>query len=212
MILAATETKKTLKAILFGLVSLTVYLGLLTSVFTGSVFAAAIFECKDGTDIDITVDIDTTRTQIIERGRSLCGDKGFEPSNDKLDAVEKVIEDCKTGKEPKSCIEAWNRGGVTTYTVTNDCEGPIRANVPKGEPGHCGILNYFVIFINVLSALAGVVIVGSIVGGGIQYSMAGSDPQKVQAAKNRIRNAIIALLFFLFGYGLLNYLVPGGVL
>jgi archaellum component FlaF (FlaF/FlaG flagellin family) len=60
--------------------------------------------------------------------------------------------------------------------------------------------------------VAGIVIVGSIIVGGIQYSSAGSDPQKVQAAKNRIKGAVIALLLFLFGYSLLNFLVPGGVL
>lgn len=102
----------------------------------------------------------------------------------------------------------WTAGRCHTYEAqtTNDCQ-ELRV-----DANNCGIMRYLKIFINVLSALAGVVIVGSIVGGGIQYSMAGSDPQKVQAAKARIRNAIIALLFFLFGYGLLNYLVPGGVL
>lgn len=77
---------------------------------------------------------------------------------------------------------------------------------------NCGIVRYIALFINVLSGLAGIVIVGSIVYGGIQYSMAGSDAQKVSAAKARIRNANIALLFFLFGYAFLNYIVPGGVL
>lgn len=102
--------------------------------------------------------------------------------------------------------------------------GPVGAPVYAAEPEYkandcetvdkdnCGIIEYLVIFINVLSALAGVVIAASIAYGGIQYSMAGSDPQKVSAAKARIRNAIIALLFFIFGYGFLNFLVPGGLL
>lgn len=77
---------------------------------------------------------------------------------------------------------------------------------------NCGIIGYITLFIQVLSGLAGVVIAGSIIYGGIQYSAAGSDPQKVSAAKARIRNAIIALVFFVFGLGFLNWLVPGGVL
>lgn len=92
-----------------------------------------------------------------------------------------------------------------TYTP-NDCnEQPVNKN-------NCGIVRYIVIFIQLLSGIASVVIVASIIYGGIQYSMAGSDPQKTASAKDRIRNAIIALVFFIFGFALLNFLVPGGVL
>lgn len=90
---------------------------------------------------------------------------------------------------------------------SNDCNDSGGVNSEN-----CGIIAYIVIFINVLSVLAGIIITASIAYGGIQYSMSGSDPQKVSAAKERIRNAIIALVLFIFGYALLNYLVPGGVL
>ncbi len=106
----------------------------------------------------------------------------------------------------------------TPQFVKSDCQGQNISGgqpeeLPDGEknPDHCGILDFLVIFINILSALIGIVIVGSIIYGGIQYSTAGSDPQKVSAAKNRIRNAIIAFIFFLFSYTILNFLVPGGV-
>lgn len=91
-------------------------------------------------------------------------------------------------------------------TADTDCEG--------GSPdsSNCKIIEYLVTFINILSVLAGIVIAGSIAYGGIQYSMSAADPQKVSAAKERIRNAIIALVFFIFGYAILNYLVPGGLL
>ncbi|MDQ3123966.1 MAG: hypothetical protein M3Q14_04780 [bacterium] len=95
----------------------------------------------------------------------------------------------------------------------SDCNGTdIRAGLDESDPNHCGILDYLVLFINVLSGIVGVVVVGSIIVSGIQYSSAGSDPQKISAAKDRIRNAIIALAFFIFMYALLNYLVPGGVI
>lgn len=115
------------------------------------------------------------------------------------------------------CDVTGRSSGNGDDVLKNDCSGDnIRAGeerISEDDPGnHCGILDYLVTFINVLSGLAGVVIVASIVMGGIQYSSAGSDASKVSAAKGRIRNAIIALLLFLFGYGILNYLVPGGVL
>ncbi len=65
--------------------------------------------------------------------------------------------------------------------------------------------------INFLSAIAGIIVVGSIVWGAIQYTTAGSDPQKVSAAKNRIFNAVIALMAYIFIFSFLQWLVPGGI-
>ena len=96
--------------------------------------------------------------------------------------------------------------------VKNDCNGPDnKAGESEDSENHCGILDYLILFINVLSALVGVVVVGSIIYGGIQYSMAGGDPQKVAGAKKRILNAVVALFFFIFTYAILQYLVPGGI-
>jgi hypothetical protein len=115
----------------------------------------------------------------------------------------------KTVDSSGRCAFVESKPTAAPKYVEGDCQtGP---NESLNE-GNCGIIRYLVIIINLLSALVGVVIVGSIIWAGIQYSMAGSDPQKVSAAKDRIRNALIALFFFLFMYGLLNYLVPGGVL
>ncbi len=65
--------------------------------------------------------------------------------------------------------------------------------------------------INALSALVGIVIVISIIMGGIQYAASGGDPQKVSAGKERILNAIVAFFVFIFLYAFLQYIVPGGV-
>ena len=74
------------------------------------------------------------------------------------------------------------------------------------------ISNYIQPFINFLAAFVGVAVVISIVIGGIQYGSSGGDPQKVTAAKSRIRNSIIALITFVFLLSLLNFLIPGGLL
>lgn len=65
--------------------------------------------------------------------------------------------------------------------------------------------------VRLLSAAVGVVVVLMIVVGGVQYSSAGSDPQKVAEARKKITNAIVALLTYIFLFALLNWLVPGGV-
>lgn len=124
------------------------------------------------------------------------------------DAPPAEKEDCKNRwkVEKISGDESNNANTDAPLYEPNDCE----TDSPSAE--NCGIIGYLVLFINVLSALAGIIIVGSIIYAGIQYSMSGSDPQKVSAAKDRIRNAIIALIFFIFGYAIINYLIPGGVL
>jgi hypothetical protein len=63
----------------------------------------------------------------------------------------------------------------------------------------------------VLSALVALVIIGSLIVAGIQYSAAGSNAQAVSAAKTRIINAFIALAAFIAIFAFLQWLVPGGV-
>lgn len=63
-----------------------------------------------------------------------------------------------------------------------------------------------------LSAAVGLAVTIGIISGGLRYAAAGDDPQKVSAAKQQIRSAIIALLAFLFLFAALQWLIPGGVL
>lgn len=71
--------------------------------------------------------------------------------------------------------------------------------------------NYLTPFINFLSASVGVIVVISIIIGAIQYSSAGGEAQKVAAARNRIKNAILALIVFLFLYAILQWVLPTGI-
>lgn len=65
--------------------------------------------------------------------------------------------------------------------------------------------------VNVLAGLVGVVVVGTIILGGVQYAMAGDKAEAVSAAKQRIINGLIALFAFIFIFAFLQWLVPGGV-
>lgn len=76
---------------------------------------------------------------------------------------------------------------------------------------NCGITRYLNMFVNILTGLVGVAIVGSIIVGGIQYSMSAGDAQAVGAAKKRISNALLALLIYSFTFAFLQWIVPGGV-
>jgi hypothetical protein len=57
----------------------------------------------------------------------------------------------------------------------------------------------------------GIVVVALIIVGGIQYITSGGVPQRIEAARKRIINAITALVLFIFMYALLQWLIPGGI-
>lgn len=65
--------------------------------------------------------------------------------------------------------------------------------------------------VNFLSAGVAIVIAGSIIVAGIQYTMAGNQPQVLTSARNRIINAVIALFAFLLIFAFLQWVIPGGV-
>lgn len=67
------------------------------------------------------------------------------------------------------------------------------------------------IIVGFLSGLVGVVVVGVIIMGGIQYAMAGDKADAVSAAKKRIINGVTALVAFLFIFAFLQWLIPGGI-
>lgn len=75
----------------------------------------------------------------------------------------------------------------------------------EGNP----ILDMTFAIIRVLSDGVGIVIIGSIIVAGIQYSTSQGDPNASAQAMNRIRSALIALLIFVFAYAILNYVLPG---
>jgi hypothetical protein len=67
------------------------------------------------------------------------------------------------------------------------------------------------LIVNFLSAGVGIVVTGVILVGGIQYIAAGDNPNALTAARQRITNGLIALFVFLFIYGFLQWLIPGGI-
>ncbi len=98
---------------------------------------------------------------------------------------------------------------IQTYLASAYPAVYLAATSPEMQEIFDKYINPFVAF---LSAIAGIVIVISIIVGGVQYSAAGADPGKVAAAKQRITNAIISLLCLIFLFAFLQWLVPGGLL
>lgn len=103
-----------------------------------------------------------------------------------------------------------NQPNESTSGITpkkDDCRG----DSATLNADNCGIIKFVIVITNIMGGLAGLVIVGTMIAGGIRYSSAGADPSKVQAAKQMIINAILALLLLIFGFSILQWLVPGGL-
>lgn len=66
-------------------------------------------------------------------------------------------------------------------------------------------------FVRFLSYGVGIVLIGSMIWAGVQYSTSEGNPETTQAAKNRIRDAVIGLFIYIFAFSLVQYLVPGGL-
>lgn len=78
----------------------------------------------------------------------------------------------------------------------------------KGNP----ILDLLFAVIRFLVVGATLVITASIVVAGLQYISAESNPEKITKAKKRILSSLTALFMLIFGYAILNYLIPITVL
>ncbi len=100
--------------------------------------------------------------------------------------------------------------GLSFMGLVPQAHAEIRSDCPTLD--NCKIIqSYLIPFINVLSAVAGVVIVIMIVVGAIQYTSARDNPQAVSAARDRIMNAILALFMLMGTVAFLQWLVPGGI-
>lgn len=82
---------------------------------------------------------------------------------------------------------------------------------PEDTPGGNIIYSYLALVIELLSAGVGLVITLMIAVSGVQYITARDDPKKIEAAKHKIWNAVLALILFILMYALINFIVPGGV-
>lgn len=100
------------------------------------------------------------------------------------------------------------------FAATHSCGSPANKVVTAIDIGCRGkgnpIMDMLFAVIRLLSNGVGLIIIGSIIVGGIQYTTSAGDPQATAKAVGRIRATVIALGIFIFSYPLLNYLLPSG--
>ena len=101
-----------------------------------------------------------------------------------------------------------SKGNPVAHCCGSNPQTQISINIgckSKGNP----IMDATFGIIRFLSDGVGIVVVASTVYAGIQYSSSRGDPNASAQAIKRIQSNVIALLIFIFGYALLNYVIPG---
>lgn len=103
----------------------------------------------------------------------------------------------------------------TTYAAS--CNG-VQTSIDYGCKKIAGsgaqsspIFSLLIVVINFLAVGVGIVVVGGIVWGAIQYISSNGNASKTQQGVSYIVNSVIGLILFIFMYALINYLVPGGL-
>ncbi len=123
-------------------------------------------------------------------------------------------------RQPSKTAAGCPSGHIQTNPdAATDPNAPAKICVPLGNgcdqrTGICAnnpIVQDLNKIVNVLSGLVGVVVVGTIILGGIQFATAGDKAEAVSAAKKRIVNGVLALVVFLFIFAFLQWLIPGGI-
>jgi hypothetical protein len=83
---------------------------------------------------------------------------------------------------------------------------------PACKPaGQADLLKLIKNIIGFISAGVGVMITFMIAYSGFRYLSSGANSSQVTDAKNHLNNAILALILWIFGMALLNFIVPGGL-
>jgi hypothetical protein len=104
-----------------------------------------------------------------------------------------------------------SEGGATVgsnYSGADDCGG-VAVSVDVGCSGKGNpIYDYLRGIIIFIGAAIGLAVVISIIVAGIQYSSSAGNPQNIAKAKERIVNAVIGLLLYLFLAAIIRYLIP----
>lgn len=90
-------------------------------------------------------------------------------------------------------------------------EPSVKIAIDLGCKGHGNpVADLTFAIIRLLSDGVGLVVIGSIIVAGIQYTTSQDDPKATAAAQQRIRSSIVALIIFIFAYAILNYVIPAG--
>jgi len=169
----------------------------------------------------------TTHYQLQDN--TACGQNGNDPTSNCY------VAPAESGPYKRVACSSINSKYVTGYRISNaaptknqcgsgnqaiqtsinfGCKGQScttnHPDVKYCNTAHSAVTDVVFAIIRFLSYGVGLVVVGSIVVAGIQYTTSQGDPQATAAAEKRIKATMAALLIYIFSYAILNYVIPAG--
>ena len=143
------------------------------------------------------------------------------PANTEVVDCDTLVEPTRNQDEPEESEFKVSLNGEATLDSENYCgkgTKQVRISFDIGCLGNAydggelnPVLDMLFALLRFVSAGVGLIVIGSIIWAGIQYSTSRGNPQSTEAAIKRVTNAVIALLLYLFSFAILNFLVPGGL-
>ena len=140
--------------------------------------------------------------------------------SDYYEALKKIIEDCGTAdNQDMECVRRIQQQFLHDFNEDwADAPGPVQDSTGSGDAINTeneGAKTKFVervsSYIKWFSLGLGILAVFGLIISGIQYAAAQDNPQAVAGAKTRIYNIVIGIVIYAFMFGLLQWLIPGGV-
>lgn len=135
-----------------------------------------------------------------------------------------VVNAAQCGGIPTSIISCDQNQTASCPTDGSDPYGvnskdPKKLNNGKCEDGtnpiitpqDTGVWGLLLLVINIMTAGIGILAVVGIVYGSILYTSAGDSAEKINKARDVIRNVIIGIVAYALMYAGLNFIIPGGL-
>lgn len=98
-------------------------------------------------------------------------------------------------------------------------EGSVRIAIPLSGDDKCigsedrnPIWEYTAQIIKAASRVFGLLVILMIIVSGIQYITSQGNSEQYKNAKTRLTQAVIGLILYILMFGILDYLIPGGIL
>jgi hypothetical protein len=115
---------------------------------------------------------------------------------------------------PQTFATAVGNNGCETDTAIIKCTNVTVSNSSNSSNAglqNTGLWSILLTAINVLTAGVGIAAVGGLVYGAILYTSAGGSPEQVKKAIGIITNVVIGIFAYALMFGVLNFLIPGGL-
>lgn len=144
--------------------------------------------------------------QYSNRAKNKCGDGYVKGKEEKTG--DKQNRDSENGSFYGGLEGKYQCGQGDNAIKTKFNFGCLGDNAPAGTGA---IMDLTFAIIRFLSFGVGIVLVISIIYAGIQYSSSEGNPEATQNAKNRVRDAVVGLIVYIFAFSFIQFLVPGGL-